>query len=1170
MCKKMFYSICFVLALGMAAPFCTMTMASDIAFYVGQWNTDGWYDASQFDDVDTIIAETGHLFKDIQQFDDDQFDEFGAWVDENTDDGEMDIIWLNGCMPSVLYQFPNVNPDGSRAEEWLDGGNMIINVSDWFAYCSFEGGARQADNTGTGAENILDLSGPIAGEAHGAMVVTSTGEEYLPSLNAIAVDRPVSLSAVVDPWEVAAIFGENADGTHADPVVIHNTETDGYMAFINQGGAGNWIDDRGLTCAEFIGNWVVEQGLLGRGNPYARGPDPKDGAMIADTWYYMSWSPGVFAVSHDVYFGENFDDVNDGTPGSSGFWVNQDTTMLFVGFIEYPYPDGLVPGTTYYWRVDEVNDTDPNSPWKGDVWSFWIQPRIAYEPVPADGTKFVDPNADLSWMAGLFAKAHYVYFGDNFDDVNGATGGLTHGATTYAPGTLEVDKTYYWRVDESADNITMQKGDVWSFKTLPDVPLTSDPNLIGWWKLDEGEGTTAVDWSGRGNHGTLQGNPQWVDGYDGGALECDGSGDWITTGLMPADYGLDGANAKTVTAWVYTTGFNNGGIFDMGSQSDGQEFCLRTTTTVNEWRVQRWGYPTYDFDVTYPTQEQWVHFAQVYSENLTTLYANGASIGTKSVALNTANAAFVIGRYGSGTGFNGIIDDVRVFNKALTQEEVMETMRGDPLLAGIPNPTNGSTAYIREATPLSWLAGDNAAQHDVYFGIDRDAVADANASDTTGVYRGRQFGTSYTPLEGVEWGGGPYYWRVDEYNTDATISEGRIWSFTVADYILVDDFELYNDLDTDNPESNRIYTVWSDGWGVDANGSEIGYAEPDFLAGEHIVETNIVHGGSQSMPYFYNNSGPAYYSEATYSPTQPNWTEEGVGVLSLWFRGNPAGFVEGPAGTYTMSGAGTDIWGTADEFRYAWKRLSGAGTISAQVLSVEDTDGWAKAGVMIRESLDPGSKFAALYIAPDNGCRFQARLVTGVDAVSDSDVTTLANIEAPHWIKIERDAAGNFNAYNSDDGVTWTPLAWNPQNISMATSVYIGLALTSHSSGVTCVAEFSDVETTGAVTPLTWTHEAIGATMAANDPAPMYIALNGSAAVYHDNPDAAQINTWTEWTIDLQAFTGVSLTNVNTLAIGFGDKNNIQAGGSGLVFFDDIRLYRPAPSEPEPEQESAH
>ncbi len=131
----------------------------------------------------------------------------------------------------------------------------------------------------------------------------------------------------------------------------------------------------------------------------------------------------------------------------------------------------------------------------------------------------------------------------------------------------------------------------------------------------------------------------------------------------------------------------------------------------------------------------------------------------------------------------------------------------------------------------------------------------------------------------------------------------------------------------------------------------------------------------------------------------------------------------------------------------------------------------------------------------------------------------------------------------------------------MLPNVYIGLALTSHSSGVTCTAEFSNVQTTGTVTPMIWTHEAIGVTMLSNDPESLYVALNGNAVVTHDNPNAAQIETWTQWNIDLQAFAdqGVDLANVNTMAIGFGDKKNPQPGGSGTAYFDDIRLYRPAP-----------
>ncbi|MFH1882622.1 MAG: hypothetical protein ABIL62_07935, partial [Planctomycetota bacterium] len=83
----------------------------------------------------------------------------------------------------------------------------------------------------------------------------------------------------------------------------------------------------------------------------------------------------------------------------------------------------------------------------------------------------------------------------------------------------------------------------------------------------------------------------------------------------------------------------------------------------------------------------------------------------------------------------------------------------------------------------------------------------------------------------------------------------------------------------------------------------------------------------------------------------------------------------------------------------------------------------------------------------------------------------------------------------------------------------------------------------------------------ANAAETLYVALNGSAVVNHDNPDAAQITTWTEWNIDLQAFAdqGVNLANVNTIALGLGNRNNPAAGGSGTMYFDDIRLYPPAP-----------
>jgi len=476
-------------------------------------------------------------------------------------------------------------------------------------------------------------------------------------------------------------------------------------------------------------------------------PDPADGVLYADTWVNLSWSPGDFAVSHDVYLSDNFDDVNDGAEGA--FLGNQAATFVVAGFPGFPIPDGLVSGTTYYWRIDEVNDAEPNSPWKGDVWSFAVPPKTAYAPDPADHAELVNPDVRLSWTAGFGAILHTVYFGDNFDDVNNATGGLPQGGTTYTPGTLKLAETYYWRVDEF-DAVETYKGDVWSFTT-------------------------------------------------------------------------EGA-------------------------------------------------------------------------------------------------------------------------------------------VGSPDPANGDVD-VKQTKILSWTPGVYAASHQVYFGTDKEAVHNANTGSPEYKGAGDLGSESYDPGK-LEWNT-TYYWRIDEANNVNPDSPwtGNVWSFTTANFLIVDDFESYNDLDPADPENNRIFNAWIDGYDDPTNGSLVGYDAPPF------AEQTIVHSGNQSMPLFYDNN--AGYSEATLTLAYPrDWTEKGVNTLTIWFRGDAAN--------------------------------------AAEIL---------------------------------------------------------------------------------------------------------------------------------------------------------YVALNGNAIVTNDNPDAAQITTWTEWTIDLQAFAdqGVNLANVNTISLGLGNKNNPLAGGSGTMYFDDIRLYPPEP-----------
>ena len=200
------------------------------------------------------------------------------------------------------------------------------------------------------------------------------------------------------------------------------------------------------------------------GQPFASGPTPAHGAFHEDTWVTLSWKPGQWAVSHDVYLGDTFEDVEQATPESDVFRGNQVTTFYVAGFPGFAYPEGLVPGTTYYWRIDEVNDVDPNSPWKGDIWSFSIPPKTAYDPNPADSAEIAGTTVTLSWTPGFGAKLHTVYFGDDYDQVNDATVGVPTGSASYNPGPLVEEKVYYWRVD-AFDGIDTFKGDVWTFIT---------------------------------------------------------------------------------------------------------------------------------------------------------------------------------------------------------------------------------------------------------------------------------------------------------------------------------------------------------------------------------------------------------------------------------------------------------------------------------------------------------------------------------------------------------------------------------------------------------------------------------------------------------------------------------------------------------------------------------
>ncbi|MBA7665101.1 hypothetical protein ES703_73167 [subsurface metagenome] len=182
---------------------------------------------------------------------------------------------------------------------------------------------------------------------------------------------------------------------------------------------------------------------------------------------------------------------------------------------------------------------------------------------------------------------------------------------------------------------------------------------------------------------------------------------------------------------------------------------------------------------------------------------------------------------------------------------------------------------------LGWRAGREAAEHDVYFSSDEQAVIDG----TDAVISGTE--TNYGPLS-LDLGQ-TYYWRIDEVNAVETpaMLPGDVWNFTTRKYLVVDDFESYNDIAAGEEGSNPVYLTWIDGFdNPSANGSTIGHVEPF----QPSMETDIVHGGKQSVPLMYNNSVAAY-SEATANVANlaigQDWTKHGIKALWLYFYGDP-------------------------------------------------------------------------------------------------------------------------------------------------------------------------------------------------------------------------------------------------------------------------------------------
>jgi hypothetical protein len=462
-----------------------------------------------------------------------------------------------------------------------------------------------------------------------------------------------------------------------------------------------------------------------------------------------------------------------------------------------------------------------------------------------------------------------------------------------------------------------------------------------------------------------------------------------------------------------------------------------------------------------------------------------------------------------------------------------------PAQAREPQPDDGDTGVL-VGTDLTWRAGREAVTHDVYLATDPEALA---LVDSVGE-------TSYTPGN-LEFGL-DYYWRIDEVNeTDAvSVWEGPLWSFSTQEYAVIDDMESYDD------EENRIFDVWLDGF-VNGTGSTVGYFEAPF------AEKAIVNSGGQSMPLAYDNSIAPFYSEAELDLGTMNLTGNGADTLRLHISGLAPAFTELADGTILMNAIGADIWDIADECRYAYKQLTGDGSMVVRVDALDSSPNtWAKAGVMIRDTDAVGSthSFMCMTGGSGNGASWQGRPTENA-ASENNDATS--PVAPPYWVRIDR-SGDTLTGFLSPDGQDWTQLG-DARTIAMGDPVLIGLALTSHNANQATSAKFSNVSFTGSVAG-DWQIAEIGvAQPEGNDPAPVYVALEdasgGVAVVTYPDPDIAAMSGWTEWLIPYTDLAGVNLSRAAILYVGVGDPDNPTAGGAGTIFVDDIGYGRPAASQ---------
>ncbi|MCF7973808.1 MAG: discoidin domain-containing protein [Phycisphaerae bacterium] len=473
----------------------------------------------------------------------------------------------------------------------------------------------------------------------------------------------------------------------------------------------------------------------------------------------------------------------------------------------------------------------------------------ASEPDPAGGAQDVVRDIVVSWEPGKYAAKHHVYFGDTFDDVNTATvpTAANLDVNAFEPGSLEFGKTYYWRVDEvnGTPDRTVFKGEIWSFEAEPySLKIPGDAITVtassyakedtGPEKTIDGSGLDVLD-SRDATHSNLT-EDMWLSAMPDPSPWLMYEFDQIQK-LDQMLFWNSNHSSEVAVGWGVKA-------VDIETSVDGVAWTL-----LPEPRELAQG------PGIFPSEAQVVDFG---------------SIPAKYVRLTVLSS------------WGGILPQYGV---AEVQFYALPTRPREPM------PESGSVD-VHPNTVLEWRAGREAGQHTLYISTDQSTVANGSAAPVTSATNSLDLASLDLQL------GETYFWRVDEVNDTESpaIWAGPVWRFSTPSTLVVDDFESYGNLSPDRP-----FQTWLDGYGYSADeffpvtypgngtGAGIGHdiwgpASPHFDGA--IMETvNTAPGSTQSMPFYYSNTGgSASQTERAFADPQ-DWTVGAAKTLSIAFRG---------------------------------------------------------------------------------------------------------------------------------------------------------------------------------------------------------------------------------------------------------------------------------------------